>query len=445
MSQIVLVYGDEEKVKFGLGNQRSEAVPVDISVVPDIFALTVFIMGFRPLVRRVGEHVNLWFMGWGLMLIHFCALLLVPSAGSARIALQVFSFWMVDLCGAVFIMAAAGVSRYRVGRKVALQLALPVLVGSTLCELSGSVGRWQLVALVLYLVPGIVLLISRSHRKRSLMVIASAFALFGLASIPLMRYNHSLAAACGSALLFVSAAYLYFISAERYTRGSVAAMLGLATWGLMYPLVALLRQFSPATQIHRGLTELPQYLVLAGIILTLLEEHVDRTERMAMHDPLTDLPNRRLFEERLIEAMDDATANRTTIACLVIDVDNFKTINDTLGHEAGDQLLRALAVRLSWHMSPRDILARTGGDEFTALLAGVRDEHHLRFIASAMMSAASVPIQLETGQVDVRISIGIALSPDHADDIDSLRRAADEAMYTAKRRGGSMLAFAGEK
>jgi len=417
---------------------------VDLSVVPDIFALTIFILGFRPLVRRVGSHVNLWFIGWSFMLIHFCALLFVPASGALRVFLQVFSFWMVDLCGAAFIMAAVGVSRYRVGRKVALQLALPVLIGSTLCEMSGSIGKLQIVALVLYLVPGIAMLIFPAQRRRSLVVIASTFAIFGLVSIPLIRYNHALAAACGSALLFLSAAYLYCISAERCTRGSIAAMLGLASWGLMYPVVALLRQFSPQIQIHRGLTELPQYLVLAGIILTLLEEHVDRTERMAMHDPLTDLPNRRLFEERLIAAMEDATANRTTIACLVIDVDNFKMINDTLGHEAGDQLLRALAVRLSWHMSPRDILARTGGDEFTALLAGVHDEHHLRFIASAMMSAASVPIQLDSGQVDVRISIGIALSPDHADDIDSLRRAADEAMYTAKRRGGSMLAFAGE-
>jgi diguanylate cyclase (GGDEF)-like protein len=187
-----------------------------------------------------------------------------------------------------------------------------------------------------------------------------------------------------------------------------------------------------------------QYMVFAGMMLTLLEEHVERTERMAMHDPLTDLPNRRMFEERLIATMEEARLQRTTVACLVIDVDNFKTINDTLGHSAGDQLLRALAVRLSWHMSPRDILARTGGDEFTALLAGVTDEHHLRFIASAMMSAGSVPISVDGKAVDVRISIGIALSPDHADDIDSLRRAADQAMYTAKRRGGSMLAFADE-
>jgi diguanylate cyclase (GGDEF)-like protein len=143
--------------------------------------------------------------------------------------------------------------------------------------------------------------------------------------------------------------------------------------------------------------------------------------------------------------MEEARISRTTVACLVIDVDNFKTINDTLGHTAGDQLLRALAVRLSWHMSPRDILARTGGDEFTALLAGVSDEHHLRFIAGAMMSAGSVPIMIDGQAVDLRISIGIALSPDHAEDIDGLRRAADAAMYSAKRRGGSLLAFAGEE
>ena len=182
-----------------------------------------------------------------------------------------------------------------------------------------------------------------------------------------------------------------------------------------------------------------------GIILTLLEEHIRCTERLAMHDPLTDLANRRMFEERLASALEEARTERTTIACLVIDVDNFKTINDTLGHDAGDQILRALSVRLAWHISSRDLLARTGGDEFTALLAGVHNEDHLKFVAGAMMSAASVPILVDNKPVDVRISIGIALSPDHADDTEGLRRAADQAMYSAKRRGGSILAFAGEE
>jgi diguanylate cyclase (GGDEF)-like protein len=129
----------------------------------------------------------------------------------------------------------------------------------------------------------------------------------------------------------------------------------------------------------------------------------------------------------------------------VIDVDNFKTVNDTLGHAAGDQLLCALAVRLSWHIGPRDVLARTGGDEFTVMLAGVQNEEHLKFVASTMMSAASVPVLIDGKPVPVGISIGIALSPDDAEDTEGLCRAADRAMYSAKRRGGSMLALAGEE
>lgn len=417
---------------------------MDLSVLPDIFALTVFIAGFRPLVRRVGSHVNLWFLGWGLMLVHYCAMLFVVQSPGTRIVLRLIAVWSVDLCACIFVMAAAGVGRHRVRWQMVAPLGLPVMFQSAFCLLFPQHSLGLFLVPPLYLAPALSLLIFPRQRTRGLVVSAAAFAVYAAASVALLNYFPTLAGACGTALLFLCAAYIYVLDAQRFTRGTVAAILGLIGWALIYPAIALIHRFGPAMPIRRELTELPQFLVLAGIILTLLEEHVDRTERMAMHDPLTDLPNRRLFEERLIEAMDDATANRTTIACLVIDVDNFKSINDTLGHEAGDQLLRALAVRLSWHMSPRDILARTGGDEFTALLAGVRDEHHLRFIASAMMSAASVPLQLDCGSVDVRISIGIALSPDHADDIDSLRRAADEAMYSAKRRGGSLLAFAGE-
>jgi diguanylate cyclase (GGDEF)-like protein len=219
----------------------------------------------------------------------------------------------------------------------------------------------------------------------------------------------------------------------------------MAAWALTHPMLQLLGHIAPTLHPPDTLLELPIYLMAGGIVLTLLEEHIRTTERLAMHDPLTNLANRRMFEEKLAATLAEARVQRTTIACLVIDVDNFKTINDTLGHDAGDQILRALAARLAWHISPRDLLARTGGDEFTALLAGVHNEHHLSFVASAMMSAACVPILVDNKQVDVRISIGIALSPDHADDTEGLRRAADQAMYSAKRRGGSLLAFAGEE
>ena len=427
---------------------------MDSSYLPDIFALTVFLGGFRPLVRRVGAHVNVWFAGWGLLLAHYIVLSLALPAGFLHTlqpqTLQTLaSLWTIELCALCFVVAAANMAGPPMGAALALELALPVLLQCGVAVLAPGRVDLQAGALTLFLLPGLHLLVWRTRRTRSMLVLSVAFALFAavsLAALSLARGETALPLVHGAlAMLFLTAAYLYAAASRRFSRGIVAAVAGLAAWGLSYPIADAYLRAHPGADLSRALLECPQYLVVAGIILTLLEEHIRRTERMAMHDPLTDLPNRRLFEERLVETMEDARRTRTTIACLVIDVDNFKSINDTLGHTVGDTLLRALAVRLSWHMSPRDILARTGGDEFTALLAGVNDENHLRFIASAMMSAASVPIAIDDERsVDVRISVGIALSPDHADDVDELRRMADEAMYSAKRRGGSLLAFAQE-
>ncbi len=421
---------------------------MDSSHLPDIFALCLFIGGFRPLVRRVGSHVNLWFLGWGFLLAHYLLLSVGPAAGPVAMAERLATIWTMQLCALCFVVAAANTPGLHVDSLLALELATPVLLQSAFAVLCPGRTGLQMFATGLFLLPGAHMLVRPKHRSRSMLVLSMAFALFALATMPLAARLPvaGLISNGALAMLFLSAAYLYAAASQRFSRGIVAAVAGLSMWGLSFPLADVWRHTHAGGHLNRALLECPQYLVMAGIILTLLEEYLRRTERMAMHDPLTDLPNRRLFEERLVATMEEARTNRTTVACLVIDVDNFKTINDTLGHNVGDELLRALAVRLSWHMSPRDILARTGGDEFTALLAGVHDENHLRFIASAMMSAASVPIAIDEHQsVDVRISVGIALSPDHADDIDELRRMADEAMYSAKRRGGSILAFAESK
>ena len=420
---------------------------MDLSYLPHIFALSVFIGGFRPLVRRVGAHVNLWFLGWGFALAHFLALSLWSPEGWMHTAFGLAALWATELCALCFVVASANMPGDKVGPLLTVELALPVLLQSALMVLCPGRGDLQLAAVALFFAPGLHMIVWRAHRSRSMLVLSTAFAIFAAVTLPAARNPAAvLPVAHGAlAMLFLTAGYLYAAASKRFSRGIVAAVAGLAAWGLSYPLADVYLRGHAGAHISRALLECPQYLVMAGIVLTLLEEHIRRTERLAMHDPLTDLPNRRLFEERLVKTMEEARLHRTTVACLVIDVDNFKQINDTLGHTVGDQLLRALAVRLAWHMSPRDILARTGGDEFTALLAGVNDENHLRFIASAMMSAASVPIAIdEDRSVDVRISVGIALSPDHADDIDELRRMADEAMYSAKRRGGSILAFARE-
>ena len=418
---------------------------VDLNYLPDIFSLAVFIAGFRPLVRKVGPHVNLWFLGWTFMLVRSIALFFLQPAGTLHVVTTFFAYWPQDLCALTFLMAAGNMRGRKACAEFAGVLAIPVLAQSALFLLGNHSPVLALGVMVLFLLPAIYVSIAPAPRYRPFVVLSVAFALAAATLLPLAVRRPEVVGNGMLCVLFLSSAYLYLVSGARKTRGAIVAVAGLIGWAFSFPIVAIFARLRPEMVLNRTLVSGPHYLVVVGIILTLIEEYVVRTERLAMHDPLTDLPNRRLFEERLIATMEEARIARTTVACLVIDVDNFKTINDTLGHSAGDQLLRALAVRLSWHMSPRDILARTGGDEFTALLAGVTDEHHLRFIAGAMMSAASVPIMVDGKAVDVRISVGIALSPDDADDIDTLRRAADEAMYSAKRRGGSALAFAGEE
>jgi diguanylate cyclase (GGDEF)-like protein len=417
---------------------------VDLSLLTDIFALTLFIVGFRPLARRVGAHADLWFAGFGFVLLGKIASLLQPLAPWLEQPCALIAALALALCALTFLIVAANVPRERLKRPVLIALVTPVLLEVSVTVLRPHLAWLEYLSCGLFLAPLVVVLSFPRRRTRALLLVGVTFALYALAALPLAVAHPAIVADASISLVFLSAAYFYLVAAPHYSRSVVAAAAGLVSWGLLSPLQIVLRRIHPEWVLGRGLTTLPQFLVAAGIMLTLLEEHVLRTERMAMHDPLTDLPNRRMFEERLIATMEEARLTRTTVACLVIDVDNFKAVNDTLGHTAGDELLRALAVRLSWHMSPRDILARTGGDEFTALLAGVTDEHHLRFIAGAMMSAGSVPVLIDGQAVDLRISIGIALSPDHADDIDGLRRAADAAMYSAKRRGGSLLAFAGE-
>lgn len=398
-------------------------------------------VGFRPLARRVGAHADLWFIGWGLMAVNMiCHMFQTPD----RLLVLLVSRWALSGAGLLFVYVAANFPKPRISGWMMTAMSLPVLLMPAIDTYSVRRPEILVASCVFLLAPGVLLLARKRERNSSVILVCAAYAAVGIITTPVVLQSVYMAALVDVALIFLSAAYFYWTGAPRHSRGVIAATIGFACWGLRFPLVAIFLHYFPTVRLEGTILDLPIYFVVIGTSLTLLEEHMERTERMAMHDPLTGLPNRRLFEERLIATMEEARISRTTIACLVIDVDNFKQINDTLGHSAGDQLLRALAVRLSWHMTPRDILARTGGDEFTALLAGVHDEHHLRFIAGAMMSAGSVPIIIDGKPVDLHISIGIALSPDHADDIDSLRRAADQAMYTAKRRGGSMLAFAEE-
>lgn len=163
---------------------------------------------------------------------------------------------------------------------------------------------------------------------------------------------------------------------------------------------------------------------------------------LAFHDPLSSLPNRVLFMERLSHALERAQRHHKRIAVLFLDLDNFKVVNDSLGHQAGDQLLRTVAQRLQGCIRPADTVARLGGDEFIILLEEIGEVRDATQVADRIQQALSAPLRLnDEHEVFTTVSIGIALNSAEQNRPDDLVRSADLAMYRAKAQGKSQHAL----
>jgi diguanylate cyclase (GGDEF)-like protein/PAS domain S-box-containing protein len=163
--------------------------------------------------------------------------------------------------------------------------------------------------------------------------------------------------------------------------------------------------------------------------------------QQANYDPLTGLPNRRLFHDRLAQEVKRAEREGTPVALMFIDLDHFKEVNDTLGHETGDFLLQDASRRVSKCIRDSDTLARLGGDEFTVVLPGLTDNDRLESIANSIIHALATPFHIGESTVYVSASIGITIFPEDASDVSSLLKNADQAMYVAKSKGRNQFSY----
>ena len=180
---------------------------------------------------------------------------------------------------------------------------------------------------------------------------------------------------------------------------------------------------------------LPLYLIGQIADITERREMSERLAHAALHDSLTALPNRDLFIDRLEMALRRARRGGRLVAVMFIDLDDFKLVNDSLGHEVGDRVLRAVADRMGGALRTSDTLARFGGDEFTVLCEEVTGEAHALEIAERLQEAMRRPLMVTGGATHVSFSVGIALSGDEAEGGATLLRQADTAMYRAKAGG----------
>lgn len=205
-----------------------------------------------------------------------------------------------------------------------------------------------------------------------------------------------------------------------------------------------------------------QYMLRASNAFTSLKRQEDRLRYLAYYDPLTNLPNRRSFTEQLSRILKRSLRRKTNAALLFIDLDNFKRINDSIGHGRGDKLLVEIARRLTMELREDDAIsfiaieedlehdgateiARLGGDEFTVVLSDIEDISSVESVAKRILHSLSQPIALQSHNPVVTPSIGIAIYPEDGADSDALVRNADTAMYAAKEEGRACYRFYNER
>lgn len=179
--------------------------------------------------------------------------------------------------------------------------------------------------------------------------------------------------------------------------------------------------------------------------ITTLKAVEEQVRHLANHDPLTGLPNRRLLMDRMMQAFSNARRHEDQVAIMVIDLDDFKRINDIHGHKVGDRVLQVISGRLRTTVRQADTVARMGGDEFVIILPELQKRDAAARIAEKVQQATARPINVDGVSFQVRASIGLAVFPHDGEDVEALLKCADVAMYRAKDEGRNVINFYSEK
>jgi diguanylate cyclase (GGDEF)-like protein len=227
----------------------------------------------------------------------------------------------------------------------------------------------------------------------------------------------------------------FLVMYRRATSGALVTIFGFLAWAAVFVVAPGMGAFFPNVHLESEVWNLPKYVVAVGMILLVLEDQIEHNKFLALHDELTGLPNRRLFQDRLTSALERARRSGAETALLLVDLDNFKHVNDSLGHHVGDLLLQRVASLFADRVRRSDTVARTGGDEFCLILEEPTSRAEAGHVADSIMKLLDEPAILGQNAVRVGASIGIAIFPEDAADSEALCIAADLRMYAMKHEG----------
>lgn len=255
-------------------------------------------------------------------------------------------------------------------------------------------------------------------------------------------FTSAIPAAC---ILFLSCCILPFIYSIMYLDDNISQLFNFTL--VLYYFYSIFLTYKNYHLISRTVILRYENDVLLGR-LTDAKHQLELTNQKlvlsATHDPLTEVANRNLFRTNLEMTLKEVAQSGHHLALLYIDIDRFKQVNDTYGHEAGDKLLMAVTERLKQYLRNNDIIARMGGDEFTVILSNIKNIGDVKHIATDLCRLIAMPVSVGQQEAKVTASIGISLFPQDGKDAETLTRNADKIMYNIKARGGNNFGFCSE-
>jgi diguanylate cyclase (GGDEF)-like protein len=411
---------------------------LDWGKLPDIGAIALLTCAFASVARRGFTAVSgLWLTGWLLIELHFTAFLFESEPGWVGTFASFVGLAALAWAGIIFMWSCVP---YR-GR-LSNRFMGGILLGTNTLYL----------ALLLFPPPVKWPLVTAS--------VLMGVLPFGLAVVTIRKFSHplrwSVASLYGGLMAFLLAvqnqpgngpdmalnAVLFTIffgcsihflhSYRRLTTGALITIAGFLSWAAVFVAGPGISTFFPNLHPESEVWNLPKYVVAVGMILLLLEKQIEHNKYLALHDELTGLPNRRLFQDRLAGAIERAHRTRKQAALLLVDLDHFKLVNDTVGHHIGDILLKRVGEVFLARVRRSDTVARTGGDEFSIVLEEPISRDDAESVGRSLIQLLNEPFEIDGYVVCVGASVGIAVYPEDATTGEALCIAADRRMYTEK-------------
>lgn len=416
---------------------------MNINLLPDLAAMATLLVILYFLRRRhLQEGVGLWFVGLLFIFLEAIAHAFYTVSGPRHIPSHVVALDSYLAAGLIFLWAASKELFPRRATLIYLLANAPALIAlQTTYALDVRDSQPYRVIAVCGLVIGLAtpfFLCRSTQLGRAWWLVFAQVVLWVSAWTYVSNLMFRDAAYTALFLLYLATAIVFSLSLPRGSLGRIAIVLGFVVWSLVFLFHSWVSNRPQYIDVASEIWDWQKFLVTIGMLLVMLERQVSSNEWFALHDQLTGLPNRRYFENKLDEAILRSQRTGMRTAILMIDLNGFKILNDTYGHEIGDRLLQHVAHHLRRAIRSTDTLARLGGDEFiviaTDLPNDMSSEQIVKMTTSRILEAIEKPFHTGGETFTVGGSVGVSLYPDDTTDEILLRRLADQRMYQQKRQ-----------